>query len=99
MAEDANYRVVENWAQFPPGVAKWASVTGVDVDRNDNVYVLQRNEAMPIMVFDRNGKFLRAWGQGMFKTTHFSAWTVRAMYGSPIAATCRHSNSVRRASF
>jgi DNA-binding beta-propeller fold protein YncE len=26
---------------------------------------------MPIMVFDRNGKFLRAWGQGLFKTTHF----------------------------
>jgi hypothetical protein len=26
---------------------------------------------MPIMVFDRNGKFLRGWGQNMFKTTHF----------------------------
>jgi DNA-binding beta-propeller fold protein YncE len=26
---------------------------------------------MPIMVFDRRGKFLRSWGQGMFKTTHF----------------------------
>jgi len=26
---------------------------------------------MPIMVFDRNGKFLRGWGKGMFKTTHF----------------------------
>ena len=23
------------------------------------------------MAFDRRGKFLRAWGQGMFKTTHF----------------------------
>ena len=70
-AADRHYRVVENWAQFPPGVTKWGSVTGVDVDRNDNVYVLHRNEAMPIMVFDRNGKFLRGWGQNMFKTTHF----------------------------
>ena len=26
---------------------------------------------MPIMVFDRHGNFLRAWGQGMFKLTHF----------------------------
>lgn len=26
---------------------------------------------MPVMVFDRNGKFLRGWGQNMFKTTHF----------------------------
>jgi hypothetical protein len=23
------------------------------------------------MAFDKNGKFLRAWGQGMFRTTHF----------------------------
>ena len=70
-AAQSQYRVVENWAQFPPGVTKWGAATGVDVDAQDNVYVLHRNEAMPIMVFDRNGKFLRAWGQGMFKTTHF----------------------------
>src|SRR5580698_5331054 len=70
-AAESHYQVVENWAQFPPGVTKWGAATGVDVDAHDNVYVLHRNEAMPIMVFDRNGKFLRAWGQGMFKTTHF----------------------------
>jgi len=70
-AADTHYRVVENWAQFPPGITKWEAATGVDVDRHDNVYVLQRNETMPIMVFDRNGKFLRSWGQNMFKTTHF----------------------------
>jgi DNA-binding beta-propeller fold protein YncE len=70
-AAEAQYRVVENWAQFPPGVTKWGAATGVDVDAQDNVYVLHRNEAMPIMVFDRNGKFLRSWGQGLFKTTHF----------------------------
>ena len=70
-AAESRYRLVENWAQFPPGVTKWGAATGVDVDSHDNVYVLHRNESMPIMVFDRNGKFLRAWGQGMFKTTHF----------------------------
>jgi hypothetical protein len=70
-AADTHYREVENWAQFPPGVTKWGSATGVDVDRHNNVYVLHRNETMPIMVFDRNGKFLRSWGQNMFKTTHF----------------------------
>lgn len=67
----AEYRLVENWAQFPPGVTKWGAATGVDVDAEDNVYVLHRNDAMPVMVFDRQGKFLRAWGQGLFKTTHF----------------------------
>jgi len=70
-AAESHYQLVENWAQFPPGVAKWGSATGVDVDAHDNVYVFHRNESMPIMAFDRRGKFLRAWGQGMFKTTHF----------------------------
>jgi DNA-binding beta-propeller fold protein YncE len=70
-AAESHYELVENWAQFPSGITKWASATGVDVDAHDNVYVLHRNESMPIMVFDRRGRFLRAWGQGMFKTTHF----------------------------
>jgi DNA-binding beta-propeller fold protein YncE len=65
------YRLVDNWVQFPPGVTKWGAATGVDVDAHDNVYVLNRNESMPIMVFDRQGKFLRGWGQDLFKTTHF----------------------------
>ncbi len=65
------YQLVENWAQFPPGVTKWGAATGVDVDAHDNVYVLHRNEAMPVMAFDSHGKFLRSWGEGMFKTTHF----------------------------
>jgi DNA-binding beta-propeller fold protein YncE len=67
----SHYRLVEHWAQFPSGVTQWAAATGVDVDSRDNVYVFHRNEAMPIMAFDRRGKFLRAWGQGLFKTTHF----------------------------
>ena len=70
-ADSGHYTLVENWVHFPPEVAKWGMATGVDVDAHDNVYVLHRNEAMPIMVFDRHGKFLRAWGQGLFKTTHF----------------------------
>jgi hypothetical protein len=70
-AEENHYKLVENWAQFPPGVTKWGAATGVDVDSHDNVYIFHRNEDMPIMAFDRNGKFLHAWGKGMFKTTHF----------------------------
>jgi hypothetical protein len=68
---DSKYEVIENWAAFPPGVTAWGGATGVDIDPKGNIYVFHRNEAMPIMAFDRNGKFLRAWGQGMFKTTHF----------------------------
>ena len=70
-AAEIHYNRVESWVQFPPGITKWSSVTGVDVDSHDNVYIFHRNESMPIMVFDRHGKFLHGWGQGMFKTTHF----------------------------
>ena len=70
-AAESHYQLVENWAQFPSGVAKWGPATGVDVDSHDNVYVLHRNDSRPIMVFDRHGKFLRPRGQGMFRTTHF----------------------------
>jgi DNA-binding beta-propeller fold protein YncE len=70
-AAESQYQLVENWAQLPPGVTKWGAATGVDVDRHGNVYVLHRNESMPVMMFDSHGKFLRSWGQGMFKTTHF----------------------------
>lgn len=69
---ESKYEVVENWAMFPEGVTAWSAATGVDIDaRTGNIYVFHRNESMPIMAFDKNGTFLRAWGQGMFKTTHF----------------------------
>jgi DNA-binding beta-propeller fold protein YncE len=70
-ASPTRYELVENWVHFPPEVTKWGMATGVDVDSHDNVYVFHRNDAMPIMAFDRRGNFLRAWGQGLFKTTHF----------------------------
>jgi hypothetical protein len=70
-AAESNYQVVENWAKFPEGVTAWSPATGVDIGPEGNIYVFHRNEALPIMAFDSNGKFLRAWGKGMFKTTHF----------------------------
>ena len=60
---DSKYQVVENWAQFPEGITAWGGATGVDIDPKGNIYVFHRNEKMPIMAFDKNGKFLRAWGQ------------------------------------
>lgn len=70
-AQQSHYRLVENWVQFPDGITKWGAATGIDIDSRGTIYVFHRNESMPIMAFDKNGKFLRAWGQGMFTTTHF----------------------------
>lgn len=62
------YRVVENWAKPPEG---WAlmDVAAVAVDSNDLVYVFNRSEH-PMMVFDRDGTFLRSWGEGLFSRAH-----------------------------
>ena len=62
------YRVIENWAQLPPG---WSfdDVGGVGVDSKDQVYIFNRGEH-PMIVFDREGRFLRSWGEGLFKRAH-----------------------------
>ena len=62
------YRPVEGWGQLPDG---WSFVeaTAVAVDGDDNVVVFNRG-AHPVIVFDRDGKFLRAWGEGTFRRPH-----------------------------
>ena len=62
------YRVVEDWAQLPDGW-EFRDVAGVAVDSHDNVYVFNRGEH-PMMVFDREGNFLRSWGEGIFHRAH-----------------------------
>ncbi len=61
---DYRYEQIDNWAKVPPG---WSipEVGAVGVDNQDNVYVFNRGEH-PMMVFDRDGNFLRAWGEGLF---------------------------------
>src|SRR5471030_1059277 len=62
------YEQIDNWAKVPPG---WSlhEVGAVGVDAQDNVYVFNRGEH-PMMVFDREGNFLRAWGEGLFPRAH-----------------------------
>jgi DNA-binding beta-propeller fold protein YncE len=62
------YRVVENWAKLPEGW-EFKDAAAVACDRKDNVYVFNRGEH-PMMVFDREGNFLRSWGEGMYPRAH-----------------------------
>ena len=59
------YEVIENWGKLPDGWG-FREVAAVAVDRKDNVYVFNRGEH-PMMVFDRDGNFLRSWGEGLFQ--------------------------------
>jgi len=62
------YRVIENWAKLPDGW-EFKDVGSVACDSKDNVYVFNRG-AHPMIVFDREGNFLRSWGEDFFKRAH-----------------------------
>ena len=66
--EAYRYRVEDDWAKLPDG---WSfnEVGSVGVDGRDNVYVFSRS-AHPLIVFDRDGNFLRSWGEGVFVRPH-----------------------------
>ena len=62
------YRVVENWAKLPDG---WqlTDAASVAVDSKDRIYVFNRGEH-PMIVFDRDGNFIKSFGEGLFSRAH-----------------------------
>ena len=63
------YEVVDNWAKLPPGHEFNADVAAVGVDTQDRVYAFNRGKH-PMVVLDRDGHFLRSWGEGLFPRAH-----------------------------
>ncbi len=63
------YEVCDDWAKLPPGMEFNADVAAVGVDGHDNVYAFNRGKH-PMCVFDRDGNFLRSWGEGTFVRPH-----------------------------
>ena len=59
-----SYQVVEGWEQLPAGYAH-RDVAGVAVDSQDRVFLICRGDH-PIMIYDRDGKFVGSWGEGQF---------------------------------
>jgi DNA-binding beta-propeller fold protein YncE len=82
-AQDVNsipnsYRVIDNWAQLPPGRA-WGMAIGIDIDRDGkSVWVFDRCGAKtctgsalaPIQKFDAAGKLVTSFGANMFNFPH-----------------------------
>ena len=62
------YEVVEGWEQLPEGWS-FVEVAGVATDSMDRVYAFNRGEH-PMIIFDRDGKFLDAWGEDVFTNAH-----------------------------
>src|SRR6516164_7753926 len=63
-----DYRPVKAWAKLPDGVV-FGPVSSVATDSADRVYVCHRGRH-PVLVFDREGRFLRSWGDDLIKTAH-----------------------------
>ena len=62
------YEVAVGWESLPSGV-NWRETAGVITDDDDNVYVFSRGDH-PMVVFDKNGSFIRTWGEGVFTRAH-----------------------------
>jgi outer membrane protein assembly factor BamB len=62
------YQLVEGWGKLPDGWT-FLDVAAVAVDKRDQVYAFNRGKH-PMIVFDRDGNFLRSWGEDIFKRAH-----------------------------
>ena len=62
------YEVVADWEKLPDSVG-WRETAGVITDSDDNVYVFSRGDH-PMVVFDKDGNFIKTWGEGVFSRAH-----------------------------
>ena len=62
------YTVEEDWWSLPEGW-EFGWIPAVAVDSQDRVYVYSRSEH-PMVIFDRDGNFLKSWGDDILKDAH-----------------------------
>ncbi len=62
------FRAAIGWGQLPAGWS-FVEVAGVATDSAGSVFVFNRGEH-PVIVFDRAGRFMRSWGEGLFVRPH-----------------------------
>ena len=62
------YERVDGWGDLPEGW-EWGQVGSVAVDSKDRVYVYTRTDH-PLMIFERDGSFVRSWGEGIVSDAH-----------------------------
>ena len=65
---DFVYKVIEKWESLPGGFY-WRETAGVATDDQDNIYIFNRGDH-PMIVLDRNGNFIKSWGEDIFTRPH-----------------------------
>ncbi len=63
-----HYRFIDAWAKLPLWW-KFGNASDVATDSQGRIFVLDRG-IHPILVFDRDGAFITAWGEGLFRYPH-----------------------------
>jgi DNA-binding beta-propeller fold protein YncE len=63
-----SYELIRDFLKLPAGES-FGLVSRVAADAEDRVYVFQRKDP-PVVVFDRDGKYLGAWGSGEVTDPH-----------------------------
>ena len=59
------FEALDQWESLPAGM-RLIECPGVAVNSRDEIFILTRNPENPILVFNREGDFLRTFGQGTF---------------------------------
>jgi streptogramin lyase len=76
-AQTNPYREIAGWAKAPEG-RPWGAMVSVDVDRDGNIWVLERcganscigSKLAPVLKFDPSGKLLTSFGAGVLAFPH-----------------------------
>ena len=67
MAE-ISYKLVEGWEKLPANLRHLDCVCA-GVDAKDRVYLITRSDSR-VIVYEHDGTFVAAWGEGIFARTH-----------------------------
>jgi DNA-binding beta-propeller fold protein YncE len=68
MDDGPRFEACEGWGALPNGW-RFVEVAGVATDSHDRVFVFNRGEH-PVIIFDREGRFIGSWGEGAFVRPH-----------------------------
>lgn len=69
VGKEHRFRIVNEWAKWPDTV-KGCSVICCACDADDNLYVSLREHDCGVVVFDKDGNFIREFGRNVFEFAH-----------------------------
>ena len=91
-SDEYRYTVIEGWGLGPEGYVLGDMICGVAVDSRDHLFAFRRNPSGAVLVFDRTGRFITSWGEGVFAEAH-AIWVDR---DDCVYCTDREDHTVRK---